>query len=383
MKFNMEGYSYYMKFSPTGQSVAASLCRSVAVRGGITSHVFVFELTSTTMDQYSAIVVDSSGIDVKGRILDLEFLPRGDALVIWSRLVTLEVWERSCEGSQHMTCVRSVELPLHLDSVSSGFFLIPGEKLIGASTSPKGTRRPSSTRHPGHQRIGLQNNVLETMAHAEEPAFINEHEASAVVSQQFASFVESRIDEVEAWHDIDLSCHNEQTEIYLLKLNRNPSSIRQALTKGPAMRNCREALMKRGLDWKHDSGALLFVEPWQYHQVITYCATQKTQLRPDNIILCKSMEYLVAEAMLSADITTSAKHRELLMTLKAAGSDAATLGERDTQRIAEWHTVLKVVRTFFCLVAVPDRESDVTASTTQVHCPNRNARQSSRLPTHD
>ena len=83
--------------------------------------------------------------------------------------------------------------------------------------------------------------------------------------------------------------------MYLLKLNRNERLLRTAFCEGQSMQPYRAALEEAGYDWKHSSGALVFVHPSQYGKVMT--ALHEVSLRPDHVIVTESLEYLVQETM--------------------------------------------------------------------------------------
>ena len=137
--------------------------------------------------------------------------------------------------------------------------------------------------------------VIQTVAHSDPPTCIDSRVATRLVDEQHATYVEQRLSMM--MEGVDRRFKVSEDALILCDLNRNARCVRQALTCGVSLRQCRDRLAFFGHSWKLDSGALIFVHPWQYRIVIV--AIRDLTLHPSNIIFAKSLEYLVAEAMAS------------------------------------------------------------------------------------
>jgi len=170
----------------------------------------------------------------------------------------------------------------------------------------------------------------------------------------------------------------EDDAIFLGKLNRNPEVVRQALCGGPSLKYCRTALEAEGKSWRHASGALLFVQPWQYCHVLE--ALGSINLKPDSIVFSASVEYLVEESLASCRAAWLKTRRQIVSD--AFASEAATASSEDVpdSEDASHHSgkdaeaaneeleyVVIVERTFVCLVPAHRAMAGVTQSSTDAH----------------
>lgn len=99
-------------------------------------------------------------------------------------------------------------------------------------------------------------------------------------------------------------------------------------------------------------------------------------LQPDNIVVARSLEYLVEE-VLSQCKPVWAKDR---VELTSSSSNVAEGTDDDEENWAtteenepcanKWEFQVQAERTFICYVAVPCHRSTVTVSSTDAHCPN-------------
>merc|ERR1719401_3017830 len=108
-------------------------------------------------------------------------------------------------------------------------------------------------------------------------------------------------------------------EIVLLEFNRNPREMFEALGEALPLRSCREMLSVNGHPWQLVTGAMVFVHPWQYRDVMS--ALHGRRLKGSSVVVSSSMEHLVAETI--ADIGRGAwvKQRRLLVRAEKQGED--------------------------------------------------------------
>merc|ERR1712125_141368 len=83
----------------------------------------------------------------------------------------------------------------------------------------------------------------------------------------------------------------EMENVFLLTYSRYPESFRIALTNGSALHPCRTALEEAGYNWSHNSGAKIFVHPWQFEDSMTALSRSEVDLRPYHVIVSSSLEY--------------------------------------------------------------------------------------------
>jgi len=88
---------------------------------------------------------------------------------------------------------------------------------------------------------------------------------------------------------------NEPEKAFLGKLNRIPRELLKEFAEGSSLRPCRDALLAEDLPWKLDSGAMIFVYPWQHSQVMVALSDKK--LHPDHVVFTESVEHLVAKLL--------------------------------------------------------------------------------------
>ena len=83
--------------------------------------------------------------------------------------------------------------------------------------------------------------------------------ATRLVDEQHATYVEQRLSMM--MEGVDRRFKVSEDALILCDLDRNPRCVRQALTCGVSLRQCRDRLAFFGHSWKLDSGALIFVHP--------------------------------------------------------------------------------------------------------------------------
>lgn len=200
--------------------------------------------------------------------------------------------------------------------------------------------------------------VLDVVEHQEPAAKIDAAEAMEIVAVLNGSFVLRAVASVVS-HDSDVDSQPDE-EMFLCKLNRMTKELRQALCSGVPLRQCRAALDAEGHNWQLPSGALVFVQPWQYRSAIRALVSQDMDLRADHIILSSSVEHLIEETLeVSARGSGSwIKTRRHLQV----GSVVASAPDSEKDEAIQ----LVVRHTFVCSARRRRPASEVTQSTTEV-----------------
>jgi len=198
-----------------------------------------------------------------------------------------------------------------------------------------------------------------SVAHIEHAAVISEVEAAEIVSVQESDFIQRNAAAAV------LQTEQEQSQIatevvYLLQLSRTPRQMVRALTDGVPLQNCREVLTTAGHNWKLMSGAMVFVQPWQYRWVMR--ALNGHELKASHLIVGSSIEYLVEESIQGNGQGSWAKSRAELPLMQMSTSCDLThqsneVEDGEPQEAVEQAGVLAelvVIRTF--LSSVPSRQ---------------------------
>jgi len=134
-------------------------------------------------------------------------------------------------------------------------------------------------------------NVVQDVQHEEPAAEIPPEEAAAVVAIQETVFIERNL------HALVETEPAEQ--VLLLQLNRTSERVVLALSNGNALNACREALHQEGYSFRLASGAMVFVQPMQYHSAISAAklCVPSGRLMSSHIVIAASLEYLIAESL--------------------------------------------------------------------------------------
>lgn len=215
---------------------------------------------------------------------------------------------------------------------------------------------------------------IQSVDHADPPAGISEDEASQFADVQHAGFVDRHTLLAPSLEEIHTPVGSPTQTICVSKINRNTKRLRQELTNGPSLRPCRDGLENEGFAWELRSGALVFVLPWHYRNVMS--VVEGMTLLPDHIVFAKDFEYLVEEALQRcSDSLTVCKYLSEVAQVADDVSHVATFGSdvEPTQAYAGdkeesfdlYH--LTVERTFICAKFVAPSTSTVAASTTDAH----------------
>ena len=136
--------------------------------------------------------------------------------------------------------------------------------------------------------------------------------------------------------------------VYLRQYNRHSERFRQALITAKPLESCRSALDAKGHQWLHESGAKVFVHPWQFELVMASVKQKGWTLRPYHVIVAESLEYYL-------DVSLS----------DLPCRDGA--GVKKRQALVEPEYALVEERTFLCCIRRLPAPKRFTQSTTEAH----------------
>lgn len=255
--------------------------------------------------------------------------------------------------------------------------------------------QPTSSQIPQReQHCQPLSSVIQSIAHTEQPARIDEREAAEFVALQHAGFVERNLgrtcsNDQDCWEADDYAEADPQVEedqVILAKVNRMSKSLRSELTDGASLRSCREALEAAGHPWKLLCGTLVFVHPCQYRAVMS--ALSCYELRPHHVVFAESLGFLLDETLArykGSWLTACAPVKESLASDSQVGtaSDIESVHNEQSKMIevskscqdtaeeeSKDQLVMCVQRTFVCIVhQCASHERYVTASATDARCP--------------
>mmetsp|Transcript_131093 Transcript_131093/g.261587 ORF Transcript_131093/g.261587 Transcript_131093/m.261587 type:complete len:762 (+) Transcript_131093:93-2378(+) len=208
--------------------------------------------------------------------------------------------------------------------------------------------------------------VIQYIAHADPAAHIAEEEASQVVDVQQACFIERCLTSSAGIEEGYTSTEDTET-VWISKINRNTKELREELMTGPSLRTPRDELEREEYPWELPCGALVFISPWQYRQVMI--KLEGMELFPDHIIFAGSLEYLVEEALSRCNCRCKSIHQLGQVTSNA--SDVALVGSEVDAEDSYAHIVYEcefvVKGTFVHAQRVVRGSSRLTSSTTDAH----------------
>jgi len=334
-------------------------------------------------------------------------------------IVQMSGWWLRLKRNAHTRAI-VVKWPSVVNHIATFALAVPPLPEILRLPPPFGTRRavkraarragrakPAVGTHSSKMRIAeldeehTVDGILNVIHDSSEPvAIISEAEAMAAARALWEASVESRIassssDEqcLQAMGISENLCRSKEPEIIFLgKLNRITRELLKGFAEGASMRPCRDALLAQGFSWNLGSGAMIFVYPWQYSEVMVSPGAK--HLHPDHVVFAESVDYLVEEVLeghnvwmkarspldvgdVGRDVMTSSSHDS---GCKAdVGGDGGRGTEQNTREFdVPWTPLVTVERTFLCLVPPnPVQDSAVTVSSIDVHNQNGNPR---RLP---
>ena len=152
-----------------------------------------------------------------------------------------------------------------------------------------------------------------------------------------------------------------------------PHALRAHLAESNSLRQCRRALEDAGLPTQTAEGALLFIKPDQYPEVLRRVRLSTLTLTPSDIIFAFSFEYLLAEAFDSFNGQGCWLRSQTKLVANSA-EDFLNLSSdsgRESRESSSIEYTVCVHRTF--LVCMPTRATAMdaaTASTTNLRGPN-------------
>eukprot|EP00928_Gymnodinium_smaydae_P070789 TRINITY_DN54559_c0_g1_i1.p1 TRINITY_DN54559_c0_g1~~TRINITY_DN54559_c0_g1_i1.p1 ORF type:complete len:474 (-),score=47.85 TRINITY_DN54559_c0_g1_i1:240-1661(-) len=254
-------------------------------------------------------------------------------------------------------------------------------------------------------RSAFESEVIATVTHEEPLARIGAVEAAQFVAVQDAGFIE-RMKDSAPQETLSAELDPDQV-ICVSKIHRNTKQLRSALLEGEALRPYRDALLKADRECVHPTGALLFVLPSQYQRVVDRLV--EAELKPDHLVFALSAEELIVQTLESCNACCKTGRQDVVLPppsdvasqgSEVAASDAhvdcedcdfGTSMSNDADSCTSTEQAgneingclvdieLTVVRTFICARPVRDRESSVTASSTDAHLGKKANPRRSRL----
>ena len=147
---------------------------------------------------------------------------------------------------------------------------------------------------------------IESIEHAEEPAYRDEQLLSLHSDHDFASLVDMQM------HSAQSRCSSEETsvvpeKVHLLRFRGGDgTSFRKSLLDGPQFWPCRDDMERQGFPCELPSQALVFVKGEQCAEVME--AIVDYDLHPFHIIIAEHLEYLLDEVL--QDIPSRRRPRE-------------------------------------------------------------------------
>lgn len=264
--------------------------------------------------------------------------------------------DEAIRAPQVMQVIEPNELASHIE-----------EEALRADSAPQFGLQEATTAVHEIRAQSMEPKVLtETVSfpvvHLDPPARISEQEASQIVSEQHAGFVERNLGCSFGSATSDAEDTEIQDAVFLSKLNRNPKELRRAFLEGLPLKECRATLEAEGYPVKHISGALCFVHPEQYRLTLHFLSS--IELKPDHLVFAQSLEHLVQETMLpwAQGRGIQCKSREQLKLSNS--SCAACAGDSELQDPSMNTLELIVERTFLCSAPVLVCGHTVNQSTT-------------------
>lgn len=196
--------------------------------------------------------------------------------------------------------------------------------------------------------------VIQDVEHDEIAAEIPAGEAAELADAHFASWIEFNaaaapdIEEDSSPVDVSAFAH-----VYLLRLTRNPTELRERLHAGDELETVRAALNADGYDTRLPSGASIFVEPSHYATI--RLVTSRVELLPHHVVVSQALFPLVLEAVEAMPSRRDVRIRS-----------AQTLALVDNQTVGLGDTVV-VERTFLDILRPSREPQSVIQSTSEVH----------------
>jgi hypothetical protein len=197
--------------------------------------------------------------------------------------------------------------------------------------------------------------VEQHVFHSEPAQQIDELEASLIVSEQEAGFIEHLImngtDSLGSGLDESVGSINIDTDkVHIVKLSRNSKELRNAFCEGRPLQRCRSALNSHGHSWKLVTGTLVFVHPEIYRDVMT--ALIGMALQPDEIVFSEEFENSVEETLSSVLFGSKGKRSwarsRSEVPIRATDESTSAAMADECVLAVNWSQALTVKRTFVC-----------------------------------
>lgn len=222
--------------------------------------------------------------------------------------------------------------PLHRIAGFLGLWPLLGfDPLTAGQPSPRGEAGGLPTPVVEHP-------VIDEILHHDLPAVIDPLEAAQFVRIQESDFVVRNLDAGVVEDSAD--------QIWRGTFNRFPHGLREALEHGPALRRCREALEGRGYVWMlEETGAKIFVHPWQYQQVVQHLPPGTSSR---DVLVAGSLEFLLEQDLASISVDGSSFRGAWIRTREELSADVDSLPERLGEWPVELQDDITVQRTFLC-----------------------------------
>jgi len=229
--------------------------------------------------------------------------------------------------------------------------------------------------HEAGSMEALIQDVIQDVVHA-EPAAERDPDMLAEQAQHDAADLLSQLLHGQPAGDTLSSTaaetETEMEKVLLLSYSRYPDSFRIALTTGSALHPCRSALEEAGFHWLHDSGAKIFVHPWQFEDSMGAVSQSEIQLRPYRVVVVASLEYNVEACLADIPCRDGARvKRRRTIHRVAVENPHYDLGEGHSVETgtedATGQAEFDVQRTFLCETKRLRQPNSVTQSTTEAH----------------
>eukprot|EP00930_Biecheleria_cincta_P010134 TRINITY_DN11209_c0_g1_i1.p1 TRINITY_DN11209_c0_g1~~TRINITY_DN11209_c0_g1_i1.p1 ORF type:complete len:340 (-),score=43.49 TRINITY_DN11209_c0_g1_i1:410-1429(-) len=245
---------------------------------------------------------------------------------------------------------------------------------------------------PSDNRIYLPSpsDVVQDIIHDEPAAQRDEELLQQQEDHAWSDAVERRIHAPQepAVHLGDNAATNEALpeSVFILRYKHGDSQrFRSELLQGSELRVCRETMSGQGQSCEHRSGALIFVQPWQYRDVIEALSSISGGPYAYHIVVSKSLQYLIDLVLGTFSYRTRPRDRETRVLLQnssraattssANGSDDNSIaadGESATVHTSEDESdgpvgTIVVARTFLCIAPIRREANTVAQSTTEAY----------------
>merc|ERR1719265_1274016 len=158
---------------------------------------------------------------------------------------------------------------------------------------------------------GIAPVIDEWILHPDPPTRIATQEASLIVSEQEAGFVERQLEKIAPSPSSVLLADPDDRlieRVVLVEFKRCPHGLKTALGESKALQQCRQALDDAGFNWKLPNGDMVFVSPESYRPTMQALTDETTRFR---VIVAETIEYLVEESIATVGKGAHSKTRDV------------------------------------------------------------------------